>query len=68
MFGKLFLPRTTAVCAGLVFAILPRVTWAAVEARSYALTAAVAVWLGVVYWSLLYDGTSGGCGCSIRSR
>ncbi len=36
------------MCAGLVFAILPRVTWAAVEARSYALTAAVAVWLTVL--------------------
>src|SRR5580693_4897211 len=30
VFAKLFLPRTTAVCAGLVFAILPRVTWAAI--------------------------------------
>ncbi|MGO9099068.1 MAG: hypothetical protein ACLP9Y_06355, partial [Mycobacterium sp.] len=29
VFGKQFLPRTTAVCAGIVFAILPRVTWAA---------------------------------------
>lgn len=48
VFSKLFLPRTTAVCAGLMFAILPRVTWAAVEARSYALTAAVAVWLTVL--------------------
>jgi mannosyltransferase len=36
------------VCAGVVFAILPRVTWAAVEARSYALTAAAAVWLTVL--------------------
>src|ERR1700712_4238557 len=33
VFSKQFLPRRTAVCAGLVFAILPRVTWAAVEAR-----------------------------------
>jgi mannosyltransferase len=48
VFGKQFLPRTTAVCAGIVFAILPRVTWAAVEARSYALTAAAAVWLTVL--------------------
>jgi mannosyltransferase len=31
-----------------MFAILPRVTWAAVEARSYALTAAAAVWLTVL--------------------
>lgn len=48
VFAKQFLPRTTAVCAGVVFAILPRVTWAAVEARSYALTAAAAVWLTVL--------------------
>jgi mannosyltransferase len=48
VFGKEFLPRTTAVCAGLVFAVLPRVTWAAIEARSYAFTAAAAVWLTVL--------------------
>src|SRR4029077_15772993 len=34
--------------AGVVFAILPRVTWAAAEARSYALTAAAEVWLTVL--------------------
>ena len=48
VFAKQFLPRTTAVCAGVVFAILPRVTWAAVEGRSYALTAAAAVWLTIL--------------------
>jgi len=47
VFSREFLPRRTAVCAGLVFAILPRVTWAAVEARSYAFTAAAAVWVTV---------------------
>ena len=31
-----------------MFAILPRVTWAAIEARSYALTAVAAVWLTVL--------------------
>jgi mannosyltransferase len=40
-----FTTRTTAVCAGIVFAILPRVTWAGIETRSYALTAAAAVWV-----------------------
>jgi hypothetical protein len=45
--AKQFSTRTVAVCAGIVFAILPRVTWAGVEARSYALTAAAAVWLTV---------------------
>jgi len=48
VFARQFLPRTTAVWAGVVFAILPRVTWAAVEARSYALTAAAAVWLTIL--------------------
>src|SRR5258705_7415234 len=45
--GKQFSSRTVAVCAGIVFAILPRITWAGIEARSYALTAAAAVWLTV---------------------
>jgi mannosyltransferase len=48
VFGKQFSSRTTAVCAGVVFAILPRVTWAGVEARSYAFTAVAAVWLTVL--------------------
>ncbi|HTI74774.1 MAG TPA: hypothetical protein VL634_07250 [Mycobacterium sp.] len=46
--GKQFSTRTVAVCAGVVFAILPRITWAGIEARSYALTAAAAVWLTVL--------------------
>jgi mannosyltransferase len=46
--GKQFSTRTVAVCAGIVFAILPRVTWAGIETRSYALTAAAAVWLTVL--------------------
>jgi mannosyltransferase len=45
---KQFSSRPTAVCAGVVFAILPRVTWAGVEARSYAFTAAAAIWLTVL--------------------
>jgi mannosyltransferase len=46
--GKQFSTRTVAVCAGILFAILPRVTWAGIETRSYALTAAAAVWLTVL--------------------
>jgi mannosyltransferase len=38
-----------ALLSGVAFALLPRVLWAAVEARSYAATAAVAVWLTVVF-------------------
>jgi mannosyltransferase len=46
--GKQFSTRAAGVCAGVVFAILPRITWAGIEARSYALTAAAAVWLTVL--------------------
>lgn len=48
VFVKQFSSRTIAVCAGIVFAILPRVTWAGVEARSYAFTALAAIWLTVL--------------------
>ena len=48
VFTRQFAGRTTAVCAGVVFALLPRVTWAGIEARPYALEAAVAVWLTVL--------------------
>lgn len=40
--------RTVAVSAGVVFALLPRTTWAALEARSYALSMFDAVWLTVL--------------------
>jgi mannosyltransferase len=40
--------RSTAVCAGIVFAILPRITWAGIEARSYAMSVAAAIWLTVL--------------------
>jgi len=67
VFARQFLPRTTAVCAGVVFAILPRVTWAAVEARSYAWTAAAAVWLTVLLVTAVRRQRDG-CGCSTRLR
>ncbi|TDY02171.1 mannosyltransferase [Mycolicibacterium litorale] len=40
--------RTVALTAGVMFAVLPRVTAAGIEARSYAFTMAAAVWLLVV--------------------
>lgn len=62
--GKLISSRTVAVTAGLVFAVLPRVTWAGMETRSYALSMAAAVWLTVFcvraarrgrpWWWLIY--------------
>lgn len=48
VFAKQFSTRMTAVCAGAVFAILPRVTLAGIEARSYAFTAVAGVWLTVL--------------------
>ncbi|WP_427016155.1 glycosyltransferase family 39 protein [Pseudarthrobacter sp. P1] len=36
------------VVSALVFAILPRVAWAGIEARSFAFSAAAAVWLSVL--------------------
>lgn len=48
VFAKQFSGRGTALCAGAVFAILPRVTWAGIEARSSALVVAVAAWLTVL--------------------
>ncbi|SPM27275.1 glycosyltransferase family 39 protein [Mycobacterium terramassiliense] len=49
VFTRQFVPgRATAVCAGAVFAILPRTTWAGMEARSYAFAAAAAIWLTVL--------------------
>ncbi|BBX96216.1 mannosyltransferase [Mycobacterium lacus] len=41
--------RGTALCAGAVFAMLPRVTWAGIEARPYALEATAAAWLTVLF-------------------
>lgn len=44
-----FSTRPTALCAGAMFAILPRTTWAGMEARPYALVAAASVWLTVLF-------------------
>lgn len=46
--GKRLGTRRIAIFSGIVFMILPRVTWMAIEARSYAFTALVAVWLTIV--------------------
>ncbi|HEV7418417.1 MAG TPA: glycosyltransferase family 39 protein [Mycobacterium sp.] len=46
--GRQFSGRTLAVSAGIAFSILPRVTWAGIEGRPYALATACAVWLTVL--------------------
>jgi mannosyltransferase len=51
--GRQFGRRTMAVTAGIVFAILPRITWAGIEARPYALSTVAAVWLTVLLISIL---------------
>jgi mannosyltransferase len=40
--------RTVGLVAGVVLAVLPRMTWAAIEGRSPALATAVAVWVTVL--------------------
>ena len=45
---KLLADRPTALVAGVIFAVLPRMTWAATEARSFAFSALAAVWVTVV--------------------
>jgi mannosyltransferase len=46
--GKQFSSRTVALSAGVICAVLPRATWAGIEARPYALTMLVAAWSTVL--------------------
>jgi mannosyltransferase len=46
--GRQFSSRTVALAAGVICAILPRSTWAGVEARPYAMSMMAAVWLTVL--------------------
>jgi mannosyltransferase len=46
--GRQFSSRTVAVSSGVLCAILPRATWAGIEARPYALSMMAAVWLMVL--------------------
>ena len=43
-----FSPRTVAMASGVFCAILPRTTWAGIEARPYALSMLAATWLTVL--------------------
>lgn len=54
--GRQLSGRPVAITAGVLFAVLPRVTWAGAETRSYALTMAAAVWLSVVCVAALQRG------------
>jgi mannosyltransferase len=44
-----FSSRHVSLCAGALYAVLPRMTWAGVEARPYAFAAMAAVWLTVLW-------------------
>jgi mannosyltransferase len=46
--GKQFSSRIVAVASGVFCAILPRTTWAGIEARPYAVSMMAAVWLTVL--------------------
>jgi mannosyltransferase len=46
--GQQFSSRTVAVASGAIFAVLPRATWAGIEARPYAASMMAAVWLTVL--------------------
>ncbi len=46
--GRQFVSRDAAVVSGVICAILPRSTWAGIEARPYALSMMAAVWLTVL--------------------
>jgi mannosyltransferase len=46
--GKQFSTRTVGVSSGVICAILPRATWAGIEARPYAMSMMAAVWLTVL--------------------
>lgn len=46
--GKQFSSRSVAVASGVFCAILPRTTWAGIEARPYAISMMAAVWLTVL--------------------
>jgi mannosyltransferase len=46
--AKLFCDRSVALCSGIAFALLPRVTWAGIEARPSAFSAMAAVWVSAL--------------------
>lgn len=47
--GNQFSSRTVALAAGVICAVLPRATWAGIEARPYAVSMMAAVWLTVLF-------------------
>jgi mannosyltransferase len=58
--ADLLLSRRVAILAGVIFAVLPRVTYMGAEGRSYAMSAAIGVWLTVLLVVLLRRSDAGG--------
>ncbi|HEX2290428.1 MAG TPA: glycosyltransferase family 39 protein, partial [Pseudonocardiaceae bacterium] len=56
--GKQFSSRTVGLAAGALCAVLPRATWAGIEARPYALSMMAAVWLTVLLVHAVRRGTA----------
>lgn len=53
--GRRWFDRRTGVLAGLLVAVIPRAGIVAIEARGYALAAAAAVWLTILFVRVLHD-------------
>ncbi|HAM25498.1 MAG TPA: hypothetical protein DCP11_02035 [Microbacteriaceae bacterium] len=51
--GNLLFRRRVAVVAGIVCLVLPRISYMAAEGRSYAIGTAIAVWLTILFVTLL---------------
>ncbi|BBY23173.1 membrane protein [Mycobacterium stomatepiae] len=49
LLGNQFSSRAVALAAGAICAVLPRSTWAGIEARPYAMSMMAAVWLTVLF-------------------
>jgi mannosyltransferase len=47
--GRQFSSRTVALASGVLCGVLPRTTWAGIEARPYALSMMAAVWITVLF-------------------
>jgi mannosyltransferase len=56
--GRILVSTSFGVMAGVVFAVLPQVSWSATEARSTAVVTAIAVWLMVATVKLTEDRSS----------
>ncbi|TFD68895.1 glycosyltransferase family 39 protein [Cryobacterium ruanii] len=59
--ARFFMGSRVAIGGGLIFAVIPRVTYMGAEARSTAIATAIAVWLTVLLVCALRSGTASRC-------